>query len=122
MPGPYSTISRYESDGGTIYPIRIQPETTLATFGGVANTSPAGAVNAETSAKVSGGKRQFGMNARGVYFRVTVPAGDSEIQAGSILRLPVLRQSVWAGIPKAAAVAYDGHTGVITGKYGESAK
>jgi len=35
-------LTNYETDAGTIVPIKLQPETLQATFGGGANTAPSG--------------------------------------------------------------------------------
>lgn len=65
------TSSKYESNSGAIYKIRVQPETLGATIGGVANSAPTGDVDQEVSAKASGGKREIGMIARTVTLEFT---------------------------------------------------
>ena len=86
--------SRYESDGGEIYSIRLQPETIAAVFDGTANAAPTGAVTTEISAQVSRGKRSIGMNARTANVRFTSdpPTGYAE---GQVYRIPILTPDLY---------------------------
>lgn len=63
--------SKYESNGGGIYKIRVQPETIDASVGAISNGPPAGAVDQEISAKARGNKREIGVIARTVTFEFT---------------------------------------------------
>lgn len=88
--------SKYEADSGTIYRIKVQPETLSASIGG-ANAAPAGAIDGEGSARVSGGNRQYGIKARSVTvkFTATPPTGYAENQT---YRIPILTQARYAAI------------------------
>mgnify|MGYP006896872946 CR=1 FL=1 len=87
------TSSKYESNSGSIYKIRVQDETLSATIGAVANTAPIAAVDQEVSAKASGGKREIGMIARTVTLRFTgtLPTGYS----GDDVTVPVMQSSTF---------------------------
>jgi hypothetical protein len=103
-------ISKYEasSDSGSgIYPIRVQPETLALSIATVDNDPPAGAVNQRVSARVSGGRRQIGMNAAlvRIKFTGTPPTG---YLASSTLTLPLLT-------PEIRSVAAYGATGTYLG-------
>lgn len=102
------TNSKYESNSGSIYRIRVQPETAAATIGGTANTAPAGAIDQEVSAQVSGGKRSIGMNARTISLSFTgsLPTG----YAGPSVRIPVLQSATYD-----AWTATAGQTGTYLG-------
>lgn len=88
------TNSRYTADDGTIYPIRVQPETLALTLGGTANTAPTGAVTGKIRARTSGGRRRYGVHARKVAIRFTgaVPDGYA---ANSIITLPILQPALY---------------------------
>lgn len=71
------TTSRYESDSGGIFRIRVQPETLAADIDSISNGPPAGAINQPVSAKARGNKREYGVIARTVTleFTGTPPTG-----------------------------------------------
>lgn len=87
------TSSKYESNSGAIYRMRVQEETINAIIGPVANSPVASAVDQEVSAKASGGKREIGMIARTVTLRFTgaPPANYS----GDDVTIPVLTQATF---------------------------
>ncbi len=107
--------SRYQSNRGNIYRIRVQPETLALTVGGEANDPPAGAVDQESSARVSGGNNAIGVKARSVTLRWTgaVPTG---YLANELLRVPILQESVWDNIDLDATGTYLGSAVVVVGK------
>jgi hypothetical protein len=80
--------SKYESNGGNIYSVRVQPETISATIDGVSNAPPAAAISQEVSAAVSRGKRALGINARSVSLAFTGALPDG--YKGTPIRIPVL--------------------------------
>lgn len=101
------TDGLYETDVGKITTIRIQPETLSLTLNTVANAAPTGPPETGVpSAKVSGGRREFGINARlvRVRFTGTLPPGYSG--GKSIITLPVLQPSVFAGYAKGQTGTY----------------
>jgi hypothetical protein len=106
--------SRYETNSGTIHPARIQPETLTLTINGVANAAPAGPISpGVASVKISGGKRQFGVNARKVYLAFT---GDlPEGYAGGEVAVPILSPTVFNGISKNQTGTYLGSPVIVVG-------
>lgn len=97
--------SRYESNSGEVYPIRVQPETLLLTIGGSSNTAPAGAITAEVSARANGSRRTLGMNARTVTVAFTA-AQPEGYAANSTLTIPVLNPTFWDTITRGATGTY----------------
>ena len=87
-------IARYAATygaGTNVHPIKIQPETATLVVGGVTNSIPTASVNNQISARVAGGKRAIGLNARRISFRFsgTPPTGSGYL-ANSIITLPWL--------------------------------
>ena len=114
MPGPFAQGAKYEADDGTIYRIRVQPETLAASIGGV-NASPGGSVDGQGTVRVGGGARQFGIRARSVSVRFTgtPPTGYDE---GEILRVPILTPSRYASISLGTTGTYLGVPCEVVGK------
>jgi len=112
------TLSKYESNAGNIYPIRVQPETIAATIGG-ANAAPTGAVDQEVSARANGSARQIGMNARTVSVRLTAELPG--YKADSVLRIPILTPARWDAINKGQTGTYLNTACVVVGKSPERA-
>jgi hypothetical protein len=83
-------------------PIKIQPETTFLTLGGVGNEPPAGAVDLPLRVSVSGSNSEYGVKPRKATLRFTdgAPTGYS----GDDVTVPLLT-------PAIAAVAAPGATG-----------
>lgn len=82
------TYSRYQTDEGDVYRIRIQPETVNLNVNGTANTAPTGDPEQQT-VNASGSLRQNGINAR----RVRIRFGDDPptgYKPNSVITLPVL--------------------------------
>jgi len=77
--------SFYESDGGTIYSIRVQPETIIATT----NPAATGPATGEGSAAATGGRRRLGINARRVRVQWTTAAPTGYDPDGTIT-IPIL--------------------------------
>lgn len=99
-------LSVYDSDGGNSFNIRIQPETLTLTLATVANAAGSGTPAAGLpSAKVSGGRRSIGVNARLIRIRFTgtLPPG---YKMDGIIALPVLQQSVFNGYAKGQTGTY----------------
>lgn len=115
------TRSRYETDAGEIVRIRVQPETLTLAIDGASNAAPAGAVDAPGSAKVSGGRRSFGINARLV--RVTwTAAPPAGYLAGGTITLPWLVQDTFAALLLGSTGTYLGAAVELTGKTAESVR
>lgn len=107
--------TKYESDSGTIHPIRVQPETVGITVGGGTNAAPAGALDSPISAKVSAGNRAFGLKARSITiaFLDTAPTG---YKVGSYIRLPILTPTRYSGVAAGQTFSYLGQTATVIGK------
>lgn len=108
------TSSKYESDSGNIYSIRVQPETLLASINSVVNAAPAAVVDQEVSAKVSKGNRGIGMKPRTVSIRWD--AAPTDYDPNTIIRVPILKKSVYDGITKDQTVSYADGTGKVVSK------
>lgn len=117
--GPFVT-SKYQADNGDIYRIRVQPETIAANIGG-ANSPPAGAIDAQGSARVGGGKRQIGIKARAFTFKFTGTPPDG-YSTNQILRIPILTKAVFDGVLPGATGTYLGATVQLVGKIAESVR
>jgi len=113
-------LTSYETDAGTLVPIKLQPETLQATFGGGLNAAPTGAPAAGyPSATVSGSKRSIGIHPRTVTVRITsgLPLGYLNNQT---YRIPCLSEAAYIAAVKGAAAGYLGGTGTVVGKSPES--
>jgi len=112
--------SKYESNSGEIYPIRVQPETLALTIAATANAAPAGAVTAEVSARANGSRRTLGMNARTVTvaFTATPPDGYA---TNTTLTVPVMQPALWDNATRGATGTYLGVAVEVVGKSPEYA-
>lgn len=103
-----STIpSVYETNTGVFYKCRVQPETLTLTINTVANVAGTGTPAAKTpSAKMTGGRREIGINARlvRIKFTGTVPPG---YKTGGILTLPIMTPTVFNGLDKDQTGVYN---------------
>lgn len=108
----------YDTDA--IHPIRVQPETlALATVGGtpVTNAAPGGAINNPISALVTLGRRARGLRPRSITIQladgVTPPTGYI---AGSVARVPILTEALFADLNAGDDVTYLGVTWQVIGR------
>jgi len=103
--------SFYETDGGTVYAIRVQPETIIA------GTNPAatGPATGEGSASATGGRRRLGINARRVRvnWKTTAPTG---YDVNGTLTIPILTPDAYTNLQKLDEFQYLGNTVVVLGK------
>ena len=109
-------LVNYRTDDGVLIPIKIQPETAEATFGGAINSSPPGAPSSGyPSALVSGSRRSIGIHPRTVTIRITagLPAG---YLANQSYRIPCLNDTAYASATKGAAAGYLGGSGKVVSK------
>lgn len=113
--------SRYESNAGDIYRIRVQPETVAATIGAATNDPPAGTINTPGTVSVSQSARAFGVKARSISIRWTgtPPAGYS---GDPISRIPVLQAVNFDNANLGDAVTYLGTAAELIGKSSESVR
>jgi len=111
----------YETDDGTIIPLRVQPETLAADFAGTANAGATGpAASGYPSAQVSGSRRGFGIFARYVTVAwTTAPTGYDD---RGIVRIPVPIKATFDAIARNGTVSYLGGTGRVVNKFQEEIK
>lgn len=102
--------SRYQRNNGDIHPIRVQPETLLASFDATINTAPAGPTTSDITAKTSRGNRGFGLKPRTVTIKWTGVVPDGYDPQG-LVTIPVLQQAAWEAIDKNTVITYLGGTG-----------
>lgn len=113
------TRSRYEADDGEIHPIRVQPETILASLGGNDNDAPAGAVTIGLSARISQSKRAFGLKPRMVSL-AWFSGAPSGYDALGVIRIPILTKAAYDDIQVGDSGSYLGGTVTVIGKSAES--
>ncbi len=106
--------SRYESNTGTIYRIRVQPETLQATIGS-ANAAPTGAIDGQGTVRVGGGNRQFGIKARSVTVKFTADPPDNYAE-NQLYRIPILQETLWDAINLGDTGTYLGTAIEVVGK------
>lgn len=110
--------SKYEAGDGTIFRIRVQPETLALTLAGTTNTAPAGTVTGKITARVGGGNREYGIKARAVTVKWTGVAPDG-YKADEILRVPVLTPALYNGVSPGTTGSYLGSAIEVVGKLPE---
>lgn len=114
--------SFYQTNGGGIARIRLQPETELANIGGTVNDAPAGPPTIATSVKVSKGRREYGISPRKVGFVFDSGQEPDDYKAGQIYYVPVLTRTVYDSFVVGDVISYLGGTGDIVSKLEESIK
>lgn len=108
--------SRYEAAyaANAIHPIRVQPETiALASSGGtpITNAPPTAGITNPISALVSLGRRAKGLRPRSVTLQLpSTSAPPTGYVAGSIVRLPILNQALFAALNTGDEMTYLGTT------------
>lgn len=110
--GLFSQAKYQASEGSFVYPIKLQPETLSAEFGGAANAQPAGAVTQFLpSAKATGSKNSIGVHPRTATVKITATGVIAANALGSLVRIPVLsKTTAWK---KGDSGTYQGDTGVV---------
>jgi len=102
--------SKYESDNGTIVRIRIDTLTLTN------NAPPAADIDLPIFAKVSGGRRQFGLKPRGVRL---IDPGATSTEKDKFTFVPILTKTTFDAL--VAGAAYPGKPGYsIAAKVAES--
>jgi hypothetical protein len=103
--------SKYESNAGEVYPIRIQEETIIADV----NPAPAGEIDQTILARVSGSRRGYGVFARTARLTWTgaAPAG---YKPGGVITIPILTQDAYEDIAVGTTVTYLGTAAEFVGK------
>jgi hypothetical protein len=112
------TVTRYSAtyDSTEIHPIRVQPETLLASVGGTANSAPSGSVTNPISARVTGGSRTLGLIARKVRLRLPPTGQPTGYLAGGVITIPALNQTFYNACVKGAAITYLEVTCTVLGR------
>ena len=90
--------SVYETNTNIFYKCRVQPETLTLVINGATNVAGSGTPVPKTpSAKMTGGRREIGINSRLVRlkFTGTLPPG---YRTDGILTLPILTPAVFNGL------------------------
>lgn len=114
--------SLYETNGGAIARIRVQPETELASIGGTVNDAPAGPPTVSTTVKVNKSRREYGIGPRKVGFVFDDGQAPTGYEAGNIYYIPVLTRAVYDGAVVGETMTYLQGTGEIVSKLEESIK
>jgi hypothetical protein len=112
--------SFYETNGGAIARIRVQPETELAQLGGGVNDAPAGPPTVSTTVKVSKGRREYGIGPRkiGVVFDVAPPG----YEPGNIYYIPVMTRARYDDTVVGSTITYLQQSAEVVSKIEESIK
>lgn len=92
---------------GQIWKIRVQEEATDLVFDNAPNPDlinepPAGNITAEISVKVNKGNREFGVRPR--YFVLEWLTGKPSDYTGDTVRVPILTEATYDGIPVGSTV------------------
>lgn len=114
------TRTRYELDNGDITNIRVQPETLALVIDGNTNAGVTDAVTRAGSAKVSGGRRSLGVNARLVRIRFT--AAKADYAEGDVIALPWLQKATFDNLELYSTGTYLGTAIELVGKTAESVR
>lgn len=115
------SASRYETNSGAVLKCRVQPETLEFTIGGVTNSATAAAIDTPGSAKMGGGRRQFGVTARAVYINFDDGA-PANYKDGVTYAVPCLREAIYDAAETATTGTYLGTACRIVGRRAESIK
>lgn len=114
--------SFYETNGGAIARIRVQPETELANLGGAVNDAPAGPPTVATTVKVSKSRRGYGIGPRKVGLVFDAGEAPEGYEPGNIYYVPVMTRAVYDGCVVGGVATYLGGTADIVSKLEESIK
>lgn len=110
-------IAKYETNGGAVRPVRVQPETIIAG----ANPEATGTL-AGTLIRVSGGRRKIGTKARSMTLKQNVGAPVAGYQATKTITLPVFTPAAFDALAIGQAVTYNGSAWTVSGASPESGR
>lgn len=109
--------ARYETDGGDVRPVKVQPETIIA------GTNPEGTGTLlGTLVRVSGGKRRIGLKARSMTLKQNLGAPINGFQPTRTITLPVFTPASFATLTIGQAVTYSGSAWEVSGRSPESGR
>jgi len=112
------TRTFYETDGGDVVPLRIQPETLAASFAGTANDGATGPATAGfPSAQISGSRKGIGIFAR--YVTIAWDTAPTGYDDRGILAIHVPVKDTFDAITKDSTVSYLGGTARVVNKFPE---
>lgn len=117
-------LSRYAAvygDGTNIHPIQVQPETLSLTIETENNDPPEGGATSPISARVSGGRRQLGLNAHLVRIKFTDTPPTGYKQDG-VIALPLLSAAIRTAAVRGAEGAYLGQSIEVVGNSPETVR
>ena len=115
-------IEKYQDNTTTrVYPIRVQPETLAATFGGTANAVTTDPVTEPTFAQISRSNGGYGVRPRKVTVRFTA-APPTGYKADQTYSIPILTAALWDSINPASVGEYLGVATVVVSKAPESVR
>lgn len=117
------TLEFYETNDGDIMPIRVQPETLLATIGAVSNDAVAGPATGNFgSVSVGQGRRTNGVNARLVRLRFDTGAAPADYLDGGTVTIPALQSNFYSEAAVGATATYLGSACTVVGRSPETVK
>lgn len=118
-------LSKYQARygaGTAIHPIQVQPETLLLTIASAANDEPAGEITSPISARVSGGRREVGLNAELVRFTFDEGEEPAGYKADGVLTLPLLSTAIRVVAIRGATGTYLGAPITVVGRSAETVR
>lgn len=104
---------KYESDDGTIHPIRIAKK-----FESHVGSQPTGNFSSDLNARTRKGVRQYGLRARGWRYYREITAGDDTFRR--YLSVPKLTESAWESNSR-PDITIGGNTWKFLARYAEDA-
>jgi hypothetical protein len=110
----------YETNAGQFARIRVQPETELASAGGVVNDSAAGPVNLPVAAKVSRGNREIGILPRRIGIVFELGEAPTGYKTDSVYYVPALTPEFYNACVVDNDMTYLGSTAKIVSKLEEN--
>lgn len=114
MAGRFTRAS-YETNGGVVHPIRVQPETITAE-----NPSGPAVTTSDNYARVSGSKRAYGVKARFITLARKIGSDADYSGATVYIRIPVFLATAWIAFDVNGIVALNGFDWTIASKTDES--
>jgi hypothetical protein len=111
---PAQVRTKYESDNGAIYLMKLSPNYALA-----AGTSPAGAINREITVKVSRSRREIGLSPRHAVLGRTVGTAPNTFVKYTKLPLRSIADFTSATYAKGQPISVGSTTWEVYGKVAE---
>lgn len=110
--------SFYALDSGSIAPLRVQPETLEADFGGTVNDGATGPASADLpTVSLSRSRRAFGIHPR--YVTAAWQTAPTDYDDRGLFDVVVPIKATWDGITKGSTFSYLGGTAEVLQKVPE---